>query len=164
MLIDDVCDKNKRIEGIPSWREELRKQGKKLVMTNGCFDILHRGHVTYLIGARELGDALIVAINSDKSVENLKGPNRPLTKEKDRAFILSSLSCIDAVVIFNEMRCDKIIDLIQPDIYVKGADYTIDSMDKDERTSLERINSEIKFISFVDGYSTSLIIKKYHLA
>lgn len=143
-----------------TWRSDLTKSGKKLVMTNGCFDILHRGHAMYLMKARELGDALILAINSDSSVKEIKGPNRPVTNENDRAFILASLSFVDAIVIFNSKRCDETIRDIKPDIYVKGADYNLQTMDQTERAVLEKIGSNIEFISFVEGYSTTSIIKK----
>lgn len=142
------------------WRTNLTLAGKKLVMTNGCFDILHRGHVSYLMKARELGDALILAINSDSSVRELKGVSRPVTNENDRAFILASLMFIDAVIIFGSKRCDSIISEIKPDIYVKAADYNLQTMDQTERSVLEKVGSKIEFISFVDGYSTTSIIKK----
>jgi rfaE bifunctional protein nucleotidyltransferase chain/domain len=143
-----------------SWRASLKSAGKKLVMTNGCFDILHRGHITYLIMARELGDALILAVNSDRSVRELKGAGRPVTTENDRAFTLSSLMFVDAVVLFDAKRCDGIISAIKPDIYVKGADYNLDTIDTVERKALESAGSKIAFISFLEGYSTTSIIKK----
>lgn len=148
------------VDEAKNWRANLANSGKKLVMTNGCFDILHRGHVTYLMKARELGDALILAINSDISVKKLKGPTRPVTHENDRSFILASLIFIDAVIIFDSKRCDRVISEIIPDIYVKGADYNLQTMDQIERAALEKIGSQIEFISFVDGYSTTSIIKK----
>ena len=148
------------VDNAKIWRNDLAESGKKLVMTNGCFDILHRGHATYLMKARELGDALILAINSDNSVKEIKGPNRPVTNENDRAFILASLCFVDAVVIFTSKRCDDIIHAIKPDIYVKGADYNLQTMDQIERGVLEKTGSKIEFISFVDGYSTTSIIKK----
>lgn len=148
------------LEQAISWRASLKSENKKLVMTNGCFDILHRGHITYLLKARELGDALILAINSDASVKQLKGPSRPLTTESDRAFILSSLIFVDGVVIFNTKRCDGIITAIKPDVYVKGADYNLNTMDVSERSVLESVGAKIAFISFVEGYSTTSIIKK----
>ena len=143
-----------------SWRADLKAANNKLVMTNGCFDILHRGHITYLMRARELGDALILAINSDRSVRELKGPSRPLTSENDRAFILASLMFIDGIVVFDTKRCDGIIGAIKPDIYVKGADYNLGIMDQTERNVLESVGSRIEFINFVEGYSTTSIIKK----
>lgn len=148
------------LDDAKKWRSTLAKSGKKLVMTNGCFDILHKGHVTYLMKARDLGDALILAINSDNSVREIKGPTRPVTSENDRAFILASLSFVDAVVIFKEKKCDKTISEIKPDIYVKGADYNLQTMDQTERAVLEKAGSKIEFISFVNGYSTTSIIKK----
>lgn len=160
MFKDIVEKKIMTLEQVVSWRAVLKAAGKKLVMTNGCFDILHRGHITYLMSARELGDALILAINSDRSVSELKGPSRPVTTENDRAFILSSLVFIDGVVVFDTKRCDGIITTIKPDIYVKGADYNLDTMDAAERNALESVGSKIAFISFVEGYSTTSIINK----
>lgn len=160
MFKESIEAKIMSLKEVKVWRDNLAKSGRKLVMTNGCFDILHRGHATYLMKARELGDALILAINSDSSVRELKGPTRPVTNENDRAFILASLMFIDAVAIFSSKRCDGIISEIKPDIYVKGADYNLDTMDQTERSVLEKIGSKIEFISFVDGYSTTSIIKK----
>lgn len=160
MFKDIIEKKIMRLEQVVSWRTILKSENKKLVMTNGCFDILHRGHITYLMKARELGDALILAINSDKSVIDLKGSSRPITSENDRAFILASLMFVDAIVIFDTKRCDSIINTIKPDIYVKGSDYNLDTMDQSERKVLESAGSRIEFISFVEGYSTTSIIKK----
>ncbi len=160
MFKDIIEKKIMTLEQAISWRADLKSADKKLVMTNGCFDILHRGHITYLMRARDLGDALILAINSDRSVRELKGSSRPVTIENDRAFVLSSLMFIDGVVIFDTKRCDGIINAIKPDIYVKGADYNLDTMDVAERNALESVGSEIAFISFVEGYSTTSIIKK----
>ena len=160
MFEDIVTKKIMTLEQAVKWRAILKSEDKKLVMTNGCFDILHRGHITYLMKARDLGDALILAINSDRSVKELKGPNRPVTTEKDRAFILSSLMFIDGVIVFDEKRCDGIINVIKPDVYVKGADYNLDTMDVSERNALEYAGTKIAFISFVEGYSTTSIINK----
>jgi rfaE bifunctional protein nucleotidyltransferase chain/domain len=142
------------------WRNNLQKRGIKLVMTNGCFDILHRGHASYLMKARAFGGALLLAINSDNSVRQLKGPSRPVNNEFDRAYLLSCLPFIDAVVVFNTAKCTGIIDKIKPDVYVKGADYTLNTMDQEEKKALEKVGTEIRFIEFVDGYSSSKIIEK----
>ena len=129
-------------------------------MTNGCFDILHRGHASYLMKSRELGNALLLAVNSDNSVKQLKGPARPITNEFDRAYLLSCFPFIDAIIVFDTVKCVEIINQIKPDIYAKGADYNLNTMDQEEREMLEKVGSEIKFIEFVDGYSSSKIIKK----
>ncbi|MFZ2657889.1 MAG: adenylyltransferase/cytidyltransferase family protein [Victivallales bacterium] len=143
-----------------AWRNRLRRSGLKLVVTNGCFDLLHRGHAEYLSRARELGDVLLVFINSDSSVRKVKGRNRPIVNEKDRAFLLASLSCVDAVVIFGTSDCVGLFSKIKPDTYVKGGDYDIDSIVQEERVVLEAAGSKIKFIKFVPGLSTTDILAR----
>lgn len=147
-------------EDLVSWRENMREKGLKVGLTNGCFDILHRGHTQYLQGARAAGDALIVLLNSDSSVRALKGENRPINNENDRAYVLASLECVDAVYIFSSSRCDKEIALFKPDYYAKGADYTVEKLDKGELASLRSCGAEIAFIELVPGLSTTNIIKK----
>ncbi len=142
------------------YREELRRAGKKLVVTNGCFDILHRGHATYLAESRELGDALLMLVNSDESVRALKGPTRPVVDEYSRAFLLCSLRAVDAAVIFPATRCAAELAALQPDIYVKGGDYTIASLDPEERAALLAAGTEIVFKPFVPGFSTTSILEK----
>lgn len=142
------------------WRESLRKAGRKLVLTNGCFDILHRGHAEYLLAARRRGDALIVLLNSDASVKSLKGPGRPVCKEQDRAFMLSCLSFVDAALIFAGRRCVEELAKLKPDVYVKGGDYNIDNIDKDEKRALLDTGAEIHFIPLVKGLSTSSLLEK----
>ncbi len=148
------------LQNLNTWRENQRKNGKKVVFSNGCFDFLHHGHVDYLFKARMKGDALIVLLNSDASVRTLKGPTRPINAEQDRAFVLAGLACVDAVLIFDTPRCTEWIEKVAPDIYVKGADYTIETLDKDERTALEKVNAKIEFIPFVEGFSTTEAILK----
>ena len=145
------------------WRETLHKTGRKLALTNGCFDMLHRGHAEYLLAARNLGDALIVLLNSDESVRKLKGPSRPVNTEYDRAYLLASLEFVDAVLIFNDTRCYREIAALQPDCYAKGGDYTVDTLDRDERAALQSAGTEISFIQFVPGLSTSNTIRKMKL-
>ena len=142
------------------WREELRKNNKKLVVTNGCFDILHRGHVEYLCQAAAMGDALLVLVNSDSSVRRLKGPARPLNGEADRAFVLAGLESVDMTVIFSGERCTEMIRALRPDIYVKGGDYTIDTINQEEKQALVEAGTQIRFISFVSGFSTTGTINK----
>jgi rfaE bifunctional protein nucleotidyltransferase chain/domain len=142
------------------WRESLRDAGKKLVVTNGCFDIMHRGHAAYLREARLAGDALLVLINSDASVRELKGAKRPVVSENDRAYMLCALSSVDRVVIFDGMRCDRELAAIAPDVYVKGGDYTLDKLDPDERAALEKSGTKIVFKPFIPGFSTTTLIRR----
>ena len=141
-------------------RLKLAAAGRRLAVTNGCFDLLHRGHAEYLMQARSLADRLFVLINSDASVRALKGPTRPVNMEDDRAFLLACLEFVDGVVIFRSSRCDKELAALKPDVYVKGGDYTVDSLDPDERAALLQAGSEIRFIPFVPGYSTTGTLKK----
>jgi len=138
----------------------LREQGRKLVLTNGCFDLLHVGHVRYLRAAHALGDALSVAINSDDSVRLLKGEGRPLNCESDRAEIVAALEWVDYVVIFSELRVTQLIEQVRPAIYVKGGDYTPGSLDPTERNALERVGAEVRILPLEPGQSTSALIEK----
>jgi rfaE bifunctional protein nucleotidyltransferase chain/domain len=138
-------------------REE-QKDGKTFVATNGCFDILHVGHVRYLQKTKSLADYSIVMLNSDKSVKMLKGESRPINNENDRAEILSALNCVDYVVLFEEKSPANLLEKIKPDIYTKGADYTIETLP--ERDVTERNGIKVEFIEFVQGKSTTGIIKK----
>src|SRR6267143_4356151 len=133
----------------------LRSEGRKLVLTNGCFDLLHVGHVRYLQAARALGDALAVAINGDDSVRLLKGEGRPLNTESDRAEIVAALECVDYAVLFPEVRVTRLIEKVRPSIYVKGGDYTPATLHPEERAALEKIGAEIQILPFEPGYSTS---------
>jgi len=149
-----VIDQNR----LASIAEALRNQGRKLVLTNGCFDLLHLGHVRYLEMARGLGDALAVAINGDDSVRLLKGEGRPLNPENDRAEIIAALQCVDYAVLFPEMRVTRLIEEVRPAIYVKGGDYTPDSLHPEEHEALKRIGAEIRILPFEPGHSTSRLI------
>lgn len=138
--------------------KQARKNNENIVMTNGCFDLLHKGHVTYLNEARKLGDRLIVALNSDASVKRLKGENRPIMDEDSRATVLASLSAVDWVIIFEEDTPQKIIEELLPDVLVKGSDYSVDQI-AGAKAVLENGGS-VKLLSFVDGYSTTKAIEK----
>jgi len=140
--------------------KEMREDGRKLVFTNGCFDLLHVGHVRYLAAARALGDALLVAINGDESVRALKGEGRPLNRAEDRAELIAALECVDHVVIFPEVRATQLLEIVRPAIYVKGGDYTADSLHAEERAALERIGAEIRILPFEAGHSTSGLLEK----
>ncbi len=138
----------------------MRASGKRLVVTNGCFDLLHLGHVTYLETARSQGDALLVGVNSDDAVRQLKGPDRPVTPEDDRAAVLAALESVDGVCIFAESTATRFLAAAQPDIYVKGGDYTLDTLNQEERRTVERAGGRIVIIPFVPGRSTTATLKK----
>lgn len=159
----DPQNKIMRVEQACAWRRDLQTRHRRLVVTNGCFDILHRGHVTYLGRARHLGAALLVAVNSDASVRALKGPGRPVNNEYDRAFLLAGLEAVDAVVIFDSLRADPVLDALTPDIYAKGGDISIDTLPVEERAALARAGTKIVFLPFVDGFSTTGTIKKVRM-
>lgn len=139
---------------------EYASKGKKLVLTNGCFDLLHTGHVRYLEQARACGDALIVAVNSDASVRELKGPERPLNAEADRAEVIAALRCVDHVTIFTGKRVTEVIRSLRPALYVKGGDYTPETLDPGERAALEEVGAEIRILQLVPGRSTTGILEQ----
>jgi rfaE bifunctional protein nucleotidyltransferase chain/domain len=141
-------------------RRRLRENGQTLVMTNGCFDLLHPGHIYFLQNARKLGDRLLVALNTDASVHLLKGPQRPVQTEKERAFALAALDCVDHLVIFDDANLAYEITALQPDIYTKAGDYTLDKLHRGERIALERAGAKIQFLPFLAGFSTTTLIQK----
>lgn len=147
-------------DDLPEWRKQFRSSGKKLVVTNGCFDILHSGHVTCLEAARHLGDGLLVGVNGDEAARQLKGPNRPVNSQDDRAAVLAALESVSAVCIFAEKTAARFLERAQPDIYAKGGDYTLDSLNQDERRAVEAAGGRIKIIPFVPGKSTTAILEK----
>lgn len=147
-------------EKLSAIRDELDAAGCRLVLTNGCFDILHAGHVRYLQQARKLGDALAVALNSDRSVRQLKGDGRPINSESDRAEVLAALGCVDYVVIFEGKRAVGLIKSVRPHVYAKGGDYTRDTLDAGERQSLEGAGAEIVILPLVPGRSTTAVMEK----
>ena len=149
-----------KLEELSDRCEKLRSAGKKIVATNGCFDLLHVGHVRYLQAARRLGDFLIVGLNGDGSVYELKGAGRPITTETDRAEILAALECVDLVTIFPEIRATKFLGAVRPAVYVKGGDYTPRTLDEEERAILKEIGAAIRLIPFETGYSTSALIEQ----
>ena len=138
----------------------MRASGKRLVVTNGCFDLLHVGHVTYLETARRHGDALLVGLNGDESVRQLKGPDRPVIPEDDRAAVLGALESVDGVCIFVERTATRFLAAAQPDVYVKGGDYTLDTLNQDERRAVEAAGGKVVIIRFVPGKSTTALLKK----
>ncbi len=132
----------------------------KVVFTNGCFDILHRGHAQYLEQAKKLGDILTVGINSDSSIQQLKGKGRPINNQYDRAFMLMSLRFVDHVYTFHETTVTSLILKVKPDIYVKGGDYTLDTLNKEEIDAVKSYGGEIKILPILNGYSTTNLINK----
>ncbi|MBI2651242.1 D-glycero-beta-D-manno-heptose 1-phosphate adenylyltransferase [Candidatus Woesearchaeota archaeon] len=145
-------------EALKKTVENLKKQNKKIVTTNGVFDILHIGHIRYLQEAKKLGDVLIVAVNSDSSVKKIKGPKRPLNNENDRAEALASLECIDYATIFSEDNPIKILEIIKPNIHAKGSDYNISQII--EKDAVEKNKGKIALIPLVKGHSTTQLINK----
>jgi D-glycero-beta-D-manno-heptose 1-phosphate adenylyltransferase len=142
------------------FRKELRNDGRTVVATNGCFDLLHVGHLRYLMQARALGDFLWVGLNGDQSVTKLKGPGRPLVPEAERAELLAEWRTVDAVTIFQSVRATEFLRIVQPDIYVKGGDYTPESLDAEEAAVLRECGARIEIVSLVPDHSTSSLVKK----
>lgn len=138
--------------------DELKKTGKKIIFTNGCFDILHWGHVSYLKKAKELGDYLVLALNTDQSVQKLKGPTRPINNQHDRALVINELKSIDFVTFFSEETPFNVINLIKPDIIAKGGDYNPNQVVGKE--IVESYGGYVAIIPFVDGKSTTNVINK----
>jgi D-beta-D-heptose 7-phosphate kinase/D-beta-D-heptose 1-phosphate adenosyltransferase len=152
---------SKRLASPEALRERVayqRGQGQRIVFTNGCFDLLHRGHVSYLNRAKALGDVLIVGVNGDDSVRRLKGPDRPLNDLDDRLGVLEALSCIDHVIAFDEPTPEALIDIVRPDVYVKGGDYTLDRLP--EVPQVERLGGHVRILPYVDDHSTTGLIAR----
>ena len=138
----------------------MRSTGKRLVVTNGCFDILHLGHVTYLEAARNLGDALLIGVSGDDSVRQLKGANRPLNSEYDRAAVLAALESVTGICIFAEKTATRFLAIAKPDVYVKGGDYTLETLNQEERRTVEQAGGRITILPFVPGKSTTALLEK----
>lgn len=138
--------------------DKIHQEGKTVVTTNGCFDILHVGHVRYLEKTKTFADYSIVLLNSDKSVRSIKGPTRPINNENDRAELLSALRCVDYVVLFDEDSPKNLLDEMKPDVYTKGADYTMETLP--EADIMIKNNTRVEFIEFVEGKSTTKTIEK----
>ncbi len=147
-----------------AWREKQRQAGRRVVLTNGVFDLLHTGHLYYLKKARALGDALLIALNADASVRVLKGPSRPVQTEEQRAYALGALACVDAVFIFRTPRLDAEIRALRPDVYTKAGDYTLEKLDAGERGALQVVGARIEFLPFLPGFSTTQLIARIKAA
>lgn len=151
-------DKIKTLPEISALVERLRASGKKIVFTNGCFDLLHLGHVRYLEDARRRGDCLVVGLNSDDSVRKLKGSERPLKSQEERAGLLAALEAVDYVVIFEEENPISLISALRPDVHVKGGDYRADSIP--EYPCVREYGGEVVIVPFLEGYSTSEFLRR----
>lgn len=138
----------------------MREAGRRIVVTNGCFDLLHVGHVAYLEAARGEGDLLLVGVNGDQAVRELKGPGRPINHESDRAAVVAALESVDAVHVFPGTRAADFLRAARPDIYVKGGDYTLETLDPVERKVVEDGGGRIVLIPFVPGKSTTALVQK----
>ena len=138
--------------------DELKARGKKIVFTNGCFDILHAGHVRYLTAAKNFGDVLIVGLNTDESVRRLKGDSRPINNQFDRAEILLGLKAVDHVIFFGEQTAENLIAEVKPNIYVKGGDYTLETLP--EAKIVQRFGGRVELVNLVAGHSTTNIVEK----
>ena len=143
---------------IPTRIAQAREVGERVVFTNGCFDLLHPGHVSYLRSARALGDALVVGLNSDASVKRLKGPERPVVPEGDRAAVLVALESVDAVVVFEEDTPVRLLSELKPAVYVKGGDYRVE--DLPEAKVAAKVGAEVRILPFEPGYSTTALIER----
>ena len=152
------------LAGATAWRAVQRAAGRRVVLTNGVFDLLHTGHLFYLQRARALGDALLIALNADASVRALKGPARPVQSEEQRAYALAALACVDAVVIFGTPRLTAEIRALRPDTYCKAGDYTLEKLDPGERAALEEVGARIEFMPFLPGFSTTQLIERIRAA
>lgn len=154
LAMGEVVDRRTLVE----WRQKLREAGKRVVFTNGCFDLLHRGHVEYLADARALGDALVVGVNDDDSVRRLKGPGRPVVPAADRAAVLAALASVDRVVIFREDTPAALIAEIVPDVLAKGGDYALDAIVG--RETVEAAGGTVVRIRLRPGHSTSDLLAR----
>ena len=152
------------LEAAVARREALRAAGKKVVLTNGVFDLLHTGHLSYLEKARALGDALFVVLNADSSVRALKGPSRPIQPEAQRAYALGATWFVDAIVLASTPRLDAQIRALAPDVYAKAGDYTLETLDPGERSALEAVGARIVFMPFLPGFSTTALIERIKAA
>jgi rfaE bifunctional protein nucleotidyltransferase chain/domain len=152
--------KLRTLEAALARRAELRAAGKTVVLTNGCFDLLHPGHLYFLRAAAGLGGALFLALNGDASVRTLKGPARPVQTAPERAYALGALEFMDTIFVFDTPRLDREIRALRPDIYAKAGDYSLDQLDPGERAALEEAGARIEFLPFLPGYSTTALLKK----
>ncbi len=148
------------VKELGDWRRGEKSAGRRVVVTNGCFDLLHVGHVRFLQEARALGDTLLVGLNGDGSVRELKGAGRPVNPEADRAEVLAALGCVDVVMVFPEKRATRFLEVAQPDIYVKGGDYRPEDLDADEQAAVKKAGGQVKVLKLTPGKSTTAVLAK----
>jgi len=148
------------LEQLRSIIADLRGAGRRVVFTNGCFDIIHPGHILHLQQARQEGDVLVVALNSDGSARRLKGPDRPVFSQTERATVLAALEPVDYIVIFDTLRVTDVIEAVQPDVYVKGGGYTLETLAPEERQALERCGAQIVILPEIGSFSTTGVIER----
>lgn len=137
-----------------------RSAGNRIVLTNGCFDLFHAGHALYLQAARNLGDLLVVAVNSDRAVAELKGPDRPLCSQEARCQVLAGMLCVDYITVFDDADATETIRRINPDVWCKGGDLSLDTIPPRQRAALEEMGVEIRFLPLLEGYSTTALVRK----
>ena len=148
------------LKELADWRRDEKAAGRRVVATNGCFDLLHVGHVRFLQEARSLGDSLVVGLNGDVSVRALKGAGRPVNPEADRAEVLAALGCVDVVVVFPETKATHFLGVAQPDVYVKGGDYRPEDLDADEQAEVKKAGGQIRVLKLTPGKSTTAVLAK----
>lgn len=148
------------LQEITQFRAHCRDHRQSFVLTNGCFDLLHPGHLFFLQSAARLGDVLCVGLNSSTSIQQLKGPLRPIQSDAERAFTLASLACVQRVFLFFSTEFTAAIEALQPDIYVKAGDYNLSSLNPNEHQMLQKLKTNIVFLPFFEGYSTTKLIQK----
>ena len=151
MTLGSICG----MDGVSALRSRLRAERKKVVVTNGCFDLLHVGHLRYLLMARTLGEVLWLGINDDAGVKLLKGENRPIHPAEERAELLAALRLVDVVTIFPGKKATAFLKLVTPDVYAKGGDYTVETLDAEEREALQAAHADIRILPLVPGRSTT---------
>ena len=147
-------------EKLAHWRQEQKKAGRTVVATNGCFDLLHVGHVRFLQEAKGVGEVLVVGVNGDASVRELKGDGRPLNAEAERAEVVAALGCVDAVVIFPEKRATRFLEAVRPEVYVKGGDYQAERLDREELAAVQAGGGIVKVLNLTPGRSTTSVLEK----
>ena len=157
---DHIADKLVTLEQLKTIVNEAKEEKQRVVWTNGCFDIFHAGHIIYLERARSQGDILVVGLNSDASVRKSKGDSRPIINEQYRAKLLTALMCVDYVIIYDEESPLNLIKTLQPDVYAKGGDYTIDTINQQERAVMESFGGDIALLPGVEGMSTTILVNK----
>ena len=156
----EVADRVSSLEEAATVRRDASERGETAVLTNGCFDLLHSGHLHFLESASSLGDHLWIALNGDASIRALKGPSRPLQTQLERAYALLSLKFVSGIFVFETERLAREIRFFKPDIYAKAGDYCLDTINAEEKEALEEVDAEIRFLPFLEGYGTTTLLEK----